>query len=65
MICFGIFIIHSSESENNILMVIFGALALLYQPYFKIALGRELWNMVDVIVGIGLLASIFLSTNKR
>jgi len=41
-------------------MLIYGGLALLFQPFFKIALGRELWNIVDVIVGIGLLISIFI-----
>lgn len=41
-------------------MIVYGALALLFQPLLKIALGRELWNIVDVIVGIGLLISIFL-----
>lgn len=30
-------------------------LALLFQPFFKLALGRTLWNVVDVLVGIGLL----------
>ncbi|WP_425595438.1 DUF6804 family protein [Polaribacter atrinae] len=25
--------------------------------FFKIALGRELWNIVDAIVGIGLILS--------
>ena len=41
-------------------MVIYAALALLFQPFFKIALGRDLWNVVDVVVGIGLLVSLFL-----
>lgn len=36
---------------------VYGALALLFQPVFKIALGREIWNVVDVIVAIGLLAT--------
>lgn len=36
-------------------MIIFGSLALLFQPFFKIALGRQLWNVVDVLVGIGLI----------
>ncbi len=40
-------------------MIVYGALALLFQPFFKIALGRELWNIVDLIVGIGLLLSVF------
>jgi hypothetical protein len=35
-------------------------LALLFQPFFKIALGREIWNVIDLIVGIGLIISIFI-----
>lgn len=30
----------------------FGALALLFQPFVKIALGRGMWNVVDVAVAI-------------
>jgi hypothetical protein len=41
-------------------MVIYGTLALLFQPFFKIALGRTMWNIVDVVVGLGLIASIWL-----
>lgn len=36
------------------------ALAVLFQPLIKIPLGREIWNIVDVIVAIGLIASIFV-----
>lgn len=39
--------------------VIYLVLALLFQPFFKIALGREIWNVIDVIVGILLLLSIW------
>lgn len=35
---------------------IFGALAVLFQPIYKIALGRTLWNVVDVIVALLLIA---------
>ncbi len=45
-------------------MIIYGGLALLFQPFFKIALGREIWNIVDVIVGIGLLISIFMKLKE-
>ena len=45
-------------------MIIYGGLALLFQPFFKIALGREVWNIVDVIVGIGLIASLIISRSK-
>jgi len=33
-------------------MIIYGVLGLLFQPFFKIALGRKIWNVVDVVVGI-------------
>lgn len=49
---------HKQGSQTEI--IIFGGLALLFQPFFKISLGRELWNVVDVVVGIGLLISIFM-----
>jgi len=31
------------------------ALAILFQPVVKISLGRFLWNVVDVIVGVWLI----------
>lgn len=40
--------------------IIYISLAILFQPLFKISLGRELWNFVDAIVGIGLIGSIFI-----
>ena len=45
-------------------MIIYGGLTLLFQPFFKIALGREMWNIVDVIVGIGLIASLIMNRTK-
>jgi hypothetical protein len=38
-----------------VLCVVAGALALLFQPFFKIVLGREVWQMVDVVVAFALL----------
>jgi hypothetical protein len=45
---------------NHVEMILFIGLAILFQPFRKLALGREIWNIVDVIVGIGLLISIFI-----
>ena len=42
----------------------FGILALLFQPFYKIALGRTIWNIVDVIVSIGLLILFFYEWRK-
>lgn len=42
--------------KNKILAVVFGAVALLFQPFIKVALGRTIWNAVDVILAIFLIA---------
>lgn len=47
--------------EDQIMMIIFISLALLFQPFFKIALGRSLWNIIDVVVAIFLLISLKLT----
>lgn len=60
----GILAYKANEKNKNAEMIIYGGLALLFQPFFKIALGREIWNIVDVIVGIGLIASLFLNRTK-
>ena len=44
---------HKIKKEKLVFMFIF--LALLFQPFEKLALGRAVWNLVDVMVGIGLL----------
>ncbi|WP_269224053.1 DUF6804 family protein [Flavobacterium sp. IMCC34518] len=53
----------NQHGKTNEIML-YGGLALLFQPFFKIALGRELWNFVDVIVAIGLLWSLFQNDDK-
>lgn len=44
--------------------IIYIALALLFQPFIKVALGRSIWNVVDVIVSLGLIISIFIKPKK-
>ena len=65
MIGFAILAFQSAESENKSFLIIYGALAILFQPFFKIALGRELWNIVDVIVAIGLIITLFLDKQQK
>ena len=51
-----------SYQENktaNAAVIICVALALLFQPFAKIALGRTVWNVVDIIVAAGLIISLF------
>lgn len=33
--------------------------ALLFQSFFKFALGREIWNVVDMVVLVALIGSLF------
>jgi hypothetical protein len=63
LVGFSILAYKANQEEKNTEMIIYGSLALLFQPFFKIALGRVIWNIVDVIVGIGLLVSLFRKRN--
>ena len=63
LIGFAVLAYQAHQENNSNALVIYGALALLFQPFFKIALGRDLWNVVDVAVGIGLLVSLFYRNN--
>tara|TARA_B110000285_G_C15069838_1_gene587263 strand:+ start:1226 stop:1528 length:303 start_codon:yes stop_codon:yes gene_type:complete len=64
LVGFSVLAYRSYEKEYKNEMIIYLGLALLFQPFFKIALGRDLWNIVDIIVGIGLLTTIFLKFDK-
>jgi len=63
LVGFAILAFQANEQKNQTETVIYVALALLFQPFFKVALGRTIWNVVDVIVGIGLLISVFKNKN--
>ena len=64
LIGFVILAYQANEQGRQTEMIIYGCLALLFQPFFKIVLGREIWNIVDVVVGIGLLISIFMKPKE-
>ncbi|WP_031428237.1 DUF6804 family protein [Flavimarina sp. Hel_I_48] len=64
LIGFGILAYKANEQNKNTEMIIYGGLALFFQPFFKLALGREIWNIVDVIVGIGLIGTLVMNRNK-
>lgn len=63
MISFTVFAIHYYNKNQKNLMVVFGALALLFQPFIKIALGRVMWNIADVLVAILLLGIYVFEKN--
>ena len=52
MIVFAMFAFQYYECNRKKLAITFGSLALLFQPFVKIVLGRGVWNLVDVVVAI-------------
>ena len=46
-------------------MIIYVALALLFQPFIKVALGRTIWNVVDILVALGLIGTLLLKPYKK
>ena len=54
----------SNQQNQKIEVIIYISLALLFQPFIKVALGRTVWNIVDVIVSAGLIISLFEKPKK-
>ena len=65
LIGFAILAYQANQQDRHTEIIIYGGLALLFQPFFKVALGRQMWNIVDVIVGLGLIISIFLKPKSQ
>ena len=64
MTVFAITAFNYYAENKKELAITFGALALLFQPFFKIALGRTIWNIVDVVVAILLIVLYVKSSNS-
>lgn len=58
MLVFAILAYDAAERKAGIEVILCIGLALLFQPFVKVALGRTMWNIVDVIVAICLIASV-------
>ena len=58
MIGFGFLAFQANEQKKQTEVFVYLGLALLFQPLLKISLGRELWNLVDFVVAIGLIATV-------
>jgi hypothetical protein len=59
MVAFGVMAYMYYQKEEKAWAVTFGALAVLFQPLVKIALGRTMWNVVDVAVAVLLVICFF------
>lgn len=65
MVIFGVMAYRYWNQEKKPLSVTFGALALLFQPFLKVSLGRTMWNLVDVVLAIGLLVLVLVKKDKE
>lgn len=64
MVVFGVMAVRSWNEERQVWAITFGSLAVLFQPVVKIALGRMMWNIVDVVVAIILVVYTILNIRK-
>lgn len=53
------------KSKRDEMGFLFAALALLFQPFIKISLGRTIWNAVDVLVAIALFYLIIKAVKNK
>lgn len=58
-IAFGLMAFRYYKDGKEKLAYTFGTLVLLFQPIYRISLGRTVWNIIDVIVAIGLIVLFF------
>ena len=63
-IAFGYFAFGEQEKQTK-WALFYISMAILFQPFIKISLGRVLWNVVDVIVAIVLIGSIFVRPKEK
>ena len=65
MVAFGWFAYRYYTMNKVAATWVFGILALLFQPIYKIALGRTVWNIIDVIVAIFLIALFIMELRSE
>lgn len=58
MISFSYLAFKSYNRKEELIAFIYGSLVILFQPIFKMSLGRDIWNIVDVIVAVGLIITL-------
>lgn len=64
MLGFAYLAYNSLTNGKKVFGVLFIFFAILFQPMYKIALGRTLWNIVDVIAAVFIIITIFIEKNE-
>lgn len=65
MVSFICFSYEYFKGKQDKLGFVFAVLALLFQPFLKISLGRTIWNILDVIVAIWLVWLAIVAYRKK
>ena len=65
LVGFAILAYYEYERKNIPLVIVFVGLVLLFQPIAKVALGRQAWRVVDVVVAAGLILTVFVRKQKK
>ena len=65
LVGFGILAYQANVNQRKDMIIIYIGLALLFQPFFKVALGRQIWNIVDLVVSVFLITTIFIDRQRK
>jgi hypothetical protein len=65
MFAFGFLGFSEHENGNRVWCIVWAASAVLINPIFKISLGRELWNVMDVVWAVLLVVSLIINDSKK
>ncbi len=64
MTFFSVLFYRFIQEKQVLLSFVSFSIVLLFQPFIKFHLGRTIWNVVDVIIGL-LLIALFLYERKK
>jgi hypothetical protein len=65
LVGFAILAYNEYERKNVPMAIVYIGLVLLFQPIVKVPLGRQVWNIVDVVVAVGLGVSVFVQKQMK
>lgn len=64
-VSFGYMAYSYYQENKRELAIATGSLAVLFQPIIKFALGRFVWNVVDVVAAIALVVLVFVESKRE
>lgn len=65
IIGFGLLSYDAIKHQQRIIATIYVALILLFQPFIKIVIHRPEWQIIDILVAVFLIISLFIKPNQH